>query len=355
MIFDAAIVDISHSSFLHFLLKRFSVFDTWAPALESLLFWESRGPEGAGTRFQRYLPESCHPPQSWFWSAAQGSQLPHQAAFWPLNHIFWGVMKISRWKVCPLLGFVSHLLDPLPAHLMFLRLTAPSSLPHFHNKVGWEEQQRKFPTFLPGISGGTRAHHTEACVQIFHVFPQIGFGQRGCPRPHPMPTGRPTPMFDFFLTTPGEPVGAPTPTGFLTGFLSCWTRRQRPPSAGTHVTHGRHLALLGSLTTLDALYQLLKSLTWSRGFQFLLMPVANFSMESRLTVCGAWAWVCPSVHQLAAADQSSPVAGSTTTTTTITTTTTTTTTTNTTAIMTWMSTSDFIVTDIPNLPTTCPC
>ena len=146
MIFDAAIVDISHSSFLHFLLKRFSVFDTWAPALESLLFWESRGPEGAGTRFQRYLPESCHPPQSWFWSAAQGSQLPHQAAFWPLNHIFWGVMKISRCKFCPLLGFVSHLLDPLPAHLMFLRLTAPSSLPHFHNKVGWEEQQRKFPT-----------------------------------------------------------------------------------------------------------------------------------------------------------------------------------------------------------------
>ena len=278
MIFDAAIVDISHSSFLHFLLKRSSVFDTWAPALESLLFWESRGPEGAGTRFQRYLPESCHPPQSWFWSAAQGSQLPHQAAFWPLNHIFWGVMKISRCKFCPLLGFVSHLLDPLPAHLMFLRLTAPSSLPHFHNKVGWEEQQRKFPTFLPGISGCTRAHHTEACVHIFHVFPQIGFGQRGCPRPHPMPTGRPTPMFDFFLTTPGEPVGAPTPTGFLTGFLSCWTRRQRRPSAGTHVTHGRHLALLGSLTTLDALYQLLETLIWSRGLQFLLMPVANFSM-----------------------------------------------------------------------------
>ena len=35
MKFDAAIVDISHSSFLHFLLKRFSVFDTWAPACSS--------------------------------------------------------------------------------------------------------------------------------------------------------------------------------------------------------------------------------------------------------------------------------------------------------------------------------
>ena len=34
----------------------------------------------------------------------------------------------------------------------------------------------------------------------------------------------------------------------------------------------------GSLTTLNTLCQLLKTLTWSRGFQFLLMPVANFSM-----------------------------------------------------------------------------
>ena len=51
-------------------------------------------------------------------------------------------------------------------------------------------------------------------LPIFHVCLQSGWGWRGCPRPPPVPTGRPTPMFDFFLTTPGEPVvvGSPPPS-----------------------------------------------------------------------------------------------------------------------------------------------
>ena len=147
--------------------------------------------------------------------------------------------------------FCSHFV--LSVHLTFRRLTAPSSAPHFHNKVDSQQWQRKLGSFPAEIFVGQRAHFGNGCVQIFHVCLQIGWGWRGCPRPPPVPTGRPTPMFDFFLTTPRNRLwsraAAPTLPAFSPAFARGGGGRGETAATHTHTHMGHsllHLALFGT-------------------------------------------------------------------------------------------------------------
>ena len=236
MIFDAAIVDISHSSFLHFLLKRLSVFDTWAPALESLLFWESRGPEGAWTRFQRYLPESCHPPYSWFWSAAQGSQLPHQAAFWPLNHIFWGVMKISRCKFCLYLALFHICWTPcLP-----ISCSSVWPRPHlchiFTTKSAEKSNKESFQLFFQESQAAQGPTTERPACKFFTCFLRLVSGSAGAPAPIQCLLAARLPCSIFFWQHPENRLEPPPRPAFSPAFSAAGPGGSGGPALA-HTSH----------------------------------------------------------------------------------------------------------------------
>ena len=89
---------------------------------------------------------------------------------------------------------------------------------------------------------------------------QSGWGWRGCPRPPPVPTGRPTPMFDFFLTTPPNRFwsgSSPHPPCFLTGFRRRQRRRRWDCHTHTHMGHSLlSLALISPQVPYSTAYKL---------------------------------------------------------------------------------------------------
>ena len=225
------------------------------PNLASLLFSELPPTKKSPMFNDVYLNAAMITNPSWSGLYAKGSLLLHQGVLRSLLvsfPILWGIFTLSSSDLEILRScFCSHFV--LSVHLTFRRLTAPSSAPHFHNKVDSQQWQRKLGSFPAEIFVGQRAHFGNGCVQIFHVCLQIGWGWRGCPRPPPVPTGRPTPMFDFFLTTPRNRLwsraAAPTLPAFSPAFARGGGGRGETAATHTHTHMGHsllHLALFGT-------------------------------------------------------------------------------------------------------------